>query len=289
MLADLKLLFSLLWCVAALHFSLFQRTYAMIRLLCLSVCFSYFASMPSPPSAGGGGGAGAGGPSATSSGGGSSAGAVGSPGGPSATSGGGSGAGAVGSPGGRSATSAGGSGVGVVGSSGGVYDLGLVAVSIMYRNVVVDPEDAAIKELVKLVTLHGWASRALPFWLTVSQRPPPDGVVRRLACALGLVLEPRQFGFGSTGELVDQLESVVEWYRVSRGREGAGDEVAHIVGSLPSTSASASVQHVPRDAGGGAGDTDGVREALRTCCNCPVVLVGLLNNQLLPVGFPKGL
>lgn len=67
-----------------------------------------------------------------------------------------------------------------------------------------------------LLTTHGLQLREHPMWLSVTSVAPHDGVIRRLAHAIGVSLPPVEVGYTNSDEFVAQLQGFVAWYAVPR-------------------------------------------------------------------------
>jgi hypothetical protein len=164
--------------------------------------------------------------------------------------------------------------------------LGALAVDIMYRGKPVDITCPGVQYLRTAIADRGARIARDSFWLTVSRRPPPFPVVCRLSVKLECPLPPRQFGYSCTQELVEQLQSFVDWYQLPRGRESDADELSFVMAVGDGSRGGSAGLNL--DSGGGVCDTVQVQEALRTCVEADVVLQGLLDNQSVPSGHPKG-
>lgn len=128
-----------------------------------------------------------------------------------------------------------------------------------------------------------------------------------MALALGVELPSLQFGYRDAAEFVAQVNGFVAWYAVPRSSPAHATVLARLVslasglsvGVVDATGAGVPVAASDEEpagkdigdraavAGGGITDSEAIQDALRTVQN-PVVLQGLLNNQLVPAGIPKG-
>lgn len=179
------------------------------------------------------------------------------------------------------------------------------AVAIAFQGM--RPSSSPHKVLLStLLREHGWALRDHPMWLHVTECPPHDGVIKRLAHALNVPLPGVEHGYRSGDEFVAQVTGFIAWYAVPRSCPAHATVLARLkdlasrldadgpcVG--PAVDAGACVDLADPAiggedpvVGGGITDTESLRDALRTVQN-PVVVQGLLNNQLAPSGIPKGI
>lgn len=182
-----------------------------------------------------------------------------------------------------------------------------VAIAFQGMRPTSSPHSAHLRTLL---TKHGLSIRNHPMWLHTSTSPPHDEVIRRLSNALDVSLPSVEYGYHCSDDFVDQLARFVAWYSIPRSSPAHSTVLARLAALAsrlgpeagaagPKRGAAASsaghreldVQDDPGQGaaeGGGITDADSIRDALRTVQN-PVVLEGLLNNQLAPAGIPKGM